>query len=76
MYLGWTTAILSGLGLPSFVILDGYVVDSFNGYTTDLSSMLQTIRLISLIFALLGLYVWIVTYIYYSSLLIFSNRVT
>ena len=33
MYVGWALAALSGLGMPSFVFLIGYILDDFNSNT-------------------------------------------
>ena len=75
MYIGWLTASLAGLGMPSFVFLIGSIVDSFNPATTSPTKMLSTIKMMSGIFGLIGLFVWVTTYISYSSLLIFGERV-
>jgi hypothetical protein len=74
-YIGWTFAILTGLGMPSFVFLMGYILDSFspNSVPTD---MINTIHRMSLILVLIGIYIFIMTYIYYYNLLAFSERVT
>lgn len=76
MYIGWLSSSITGLGMPSFVFLIGNVIDSFNPNTTTKEEMLDTISQMSLIFSCVGVAIWITSYISYSSLLIFSERVT
>jgi hypothetical protein len=75
-YGGWLAAIITGLGLPSFVFLIGSVIDSFNPNTASPDAMLSAIKRLSLIYTLVGVGIWIFSYIYYSLLLIFAERVT
>ena len=71
MTLGYLTAILTGMALPSFVFLFGDVVDSF-GKDFDIVSKIQPIAL-----ELLGIggFVWVTSYLYFSFLVIMSERV-
>lgn len=73
-WIGWISSMIAGLGMPSFVFLIGDVIDSFN-MTTDPEDMIDTISLMSLIFSLVGVAVWITCYISYAFLLMFSERV-
>lgn len=74
MYTGWTCAMITGCGMPSFVFLIGIVIDSFSPSTTP-ADTLRTISLMSLIFTVVGVGVWITSLIMYSFLLLFSERV-
>jgi ATP-binding cassette subfamily B (MDR/TAP) protein 1 len=61
--------------MPSFVFLVGDVIDSFKP-TTKPEDTIEVISRISLIFSLVGIAVWLFSYFLYSSLLLFSERVT
>lgn len=74
MYTGWIAACITGTGMPSFVFLIGNVIDSFKP-TTSLDDTIKTISTMSLIFTLVGFAVWFFSYILYSFLLLFSERV-
>jgi ABC transporter transmembrane region len=74
MYVGWLSACITGCGMPSFVFLIGNVIDSFKP-TTKPEDTVDTISLMSLIFTLVGIAVWCSSYIMYSFLLLFSERV-
>jgi ATP-binding cassette subfamily B (MDR/TAP) protein 1 len=60
--------------MPSFVFLIGNILDSFNS-TTDPDVMLSNIKRLSGIFGLIGIFLWITTYINFAFLYIFSERV-
>ncbi len=75
MYTGWACSCLSGLGMPSFVFLIGNILDSFNSYETPPDEMLDNIKRLSGIFTLIGVFLWITTYINFAFLYIFSERV-
>ena len=74
MYIGWGAAMVTGCGMPSFVFLIGNVIDSFKPTSTP-ADTLKTINLMSLIFTLVGVAVWVASYIMYSFLLLASERV-
>lgn len=71
MVIGHVAAVITGIGLPSFVFLMGDVIDSFASF----DEVLESIRRISLILALIGVVIWIFSYIYYAFLLMFSELV-
>jgi ABC-type multidrug transport system fused ATPase/permease subunit len=75
MWIGWAAAAVTGLGMPSFVFLIGDVIDSFGTSATDPDEALRTISLMSLIFTLVGIVIWITSYVSYAFLLIFSERI-
>lgn len=74
MYIGWASASLTGCGMPSFVFLIGYVLDSF-GPNVSPEDTMKTINLMALIFTCVGIAIWFTSYIMYSFLLLFSARV-
>mmetsp|Transcript_10621 Transcript_10621/g.17848 ORF Transcript_10621/g.17848 Transcript_10621/m.17848 type:complete len:339 (+) Transcript_10621:8-1024(+) len=74
LYVGWVAAVITGLGLPSFVFLFGDVVDSF-GPTVTPEEALEEIEVICLIFVIIGVGIQIFGYMFYAFLLIFSERV-
>lgn len=74
MTFGWTVALISGCGLPSFVFLIGWVIDSFDPSTTE-EDRDEIISLMALIFTLIGVGLWIFSTFYYSAFIIFSERV-
>jgi len=74
MYVGWAAAAITGCGMPSFVFLIGYVIDSFSPNTKPADTM-KTINLMSLIFTCVGVAIWFSSYIMYSFLLLLSERV-
>lgn len=75
MIIGWIFASIAGFGMPSFVFLIGNVIDSFDVNKSTPDMMLDTISFMSLLFALVGIGIWIASYINYSFLLMFSERV-
>lgn len=75
MYIGCVSSCVTGLGMPSMVFLIGEIIDSFDPYRTTPEDMIKTIEKISLIFFLIGVGIWIISYISYASFLQFSERV-
>lgn len=75
MYIGWFAALVSGLGMPSFVFLIGNVIDSFDPFKTSPEEMLDTISYMSLIFTCVGFAIWFTSYVNYAFLLMFSERI-
>jgi hypothetical protein len=73
-YIGHICAIITGLALPSFSYLMGDVLDSFSG--TSREAQLEKIRITTIIFVVIGAGVWVISYIYWSLLVIFSLRVS
>lgn len=75
MAIGWISACVSGLGMPSFVFLIGDIIDSFDPSKNTPEDMIDTISLMSLIFTLIGILVLVFSYFNYAFLLMFSERV-
>ena len=73
-YLGLISAILCGLGVPSFVFLIGDIIDAFNPNSSP-EETLDTIKKLSMIFVYIGIGIWFFSYTYYGFLVIFSERV-
>lgn len=73
-YTGHICAVITGLALPSFSYLMGDVLDSFSG--TSREAQLEKIRITTIIFVVIGAGVWVISYIYWSLLVIFSLRVS
>jgi len=73
-YIGHFCAIISGLAIPSFSYLMGDMLDSFSG--TSKEAQLERVRVTTIIFVVIGSGVWVITYIYWSLLVIFSLRVS
>ena len=74
MAIGFLSAAVTGVGLPSFVILMGETLDSFGDQ--DEQSMYDTVARMSLILVIIGVAIWITSYLYYAFLLMFSESVT
>lgn len=72
MTCGYLSAIIAGIGLPSFVFLFGDIVDSFGPTSTDI---VGSISIVCLAMALIGVAIWITSYIYVTSLITMSERV-
>ena len=75
MWTGWVSALITGCGMPSFVFLIGDIIDSFKP-TTEVQDTIDTVSRMSLIFTLVGIAVWFFSYLMYSTLLLFSDKVT
>jgi ATP-binding cassette, subfamily B (MDR/TAP), member 1 len=75
MWIGWISAMITGFGMPSFVFIIGDIIDSFKP-TANVEDTIKTVSKMSLIFTLVGIAVWFFSYVMYSSLLLFSDRVT
>jgi hypothetical protein len=73
-YLGHFCAVVTGLALPSFSYLMGDVMDSFGG--TSREAQLYKVRTVTIIFTVIGAGVWVLSYCYWSLLVIFSLRVS
>lgn len=72
--IGFGSAILCGFGLPSFVFLFGDIADSFEGgFPVD--EILDRITNVAKILTLIGAGVWIFSYLFFSFLIIASERI-
>jgi ATP-binding cassette subfamily B (MDR/TAP) protein 1 len=74
MTVGFLSAALCGLGLPSFVFLFGDIADSFEG-NDPAEKILEQITRISKILTIIGLGVWIFSYLFFTCLIISSERI-
>ena len=72
--MGLIFACITGLGLPSFIFLVGDVINSFDP-SVSRAEALKTMLKILYIFIGIGSGVWILSYLFYSKLIIFSERV-
>ncbi len=70
--LGYITAIATGAGLPSFVFIFGDIVNTFGPSQKDIVSQMGPI---SLTMIYIGLAIWATTYLYFTFLVIMSERV-
>jgi hypothetical protein len=76
LYIGAAAALITGVGLPASIFLFGNVLNSFAQLTpTGIEHMVNTVKKIALVFTVIGIIVWFTAYIYFSFLLIFSQRV-
>jgi hypothetical protein len=73
MYTGWFFACLTGIGMPVWAVLIGDLFDAFG--PVDPVEAFETIKFFSWIIFFVGLAQWITSYIYWSCLLIFAERV-
>lgn len=74
MVFGYILAILAGAGLPSFVFLIGYILDSFNPNESQ-GDQYDTISFMCLLFVIIGLAIWILSFGYYTMFIIYSESV-
>ena len=74
MIFGWIMACIAGCSMPSFVFLIGYILDSFSPDVPQ-DEKDDTINLMSLIFVLIGLGSWILSFFYYTAFIVFSERI-
>ena len=74
MYFGWMAACVTGTGLPSFAFLIGNIINSF-GPNNSVHDTVSTVSQMALIFSCVGVAVWIFSFVMYSFLLLFSEKV-
>lgn len=74
LLIGFASAIGCGLGLPSFVFLFGNIADSFMPNEPP-EATLDSIKRTSKILTFLGLGVWFCSYIFFTFLIIASERI-
>jgi hypothetical protein len=72
--IGFTSAICCGLGLPSFVFLFGDIADNFTGNAPP-ENILNSIKRVSKLLTIIGLAVWLCSYIYFTFLIMASERI-
>ena len=73
MYFGWIAAAITGLGLPAFVFLIGDLINSFDPNNKDPKDMLKMVKLLSMIFSIIGGGIFLFSYVFYSFLLMSSE---
>ncbi len=71
---GFATAILCGLGLPSFVFLFGDIADSFEGHMPA-EEILSRITRVAKILTIIGLGVWLCSYCFFTFFIVASERI-
>ena len=71
---GLISAALCGLGLPSFVFLFGDIADSFEGGMPP-AEILKSISNVAKILSIIGLGVWLGSYLFFTFLIIASERI-
>lgn len=74
LIIGFCSAIICGLGLPSFVFLFGDIADSFAAFM-PVSEILDRIQRVAMILTFIGLGVWGFSYLFFSFLIIASERI-
>lgn len=72
-YVGWISAALVGLVMPSFVFLMGDFIDAFAD--TDPEDTMKVVTELTIIMVLLGVVMWLFSYLTYAPLIIFSEAV-
>jgi ATP-binding cassette, subfamily B (MDR/TAP), member 1 len=70
MVLGYLTAIITGIGLPSFVFLFGDIVDEFG----KSGNIIKVITPICIELVIIGSIMWVTSYFYFTFLVIMSER--
>ncbi len=70
--LGYTTAIITGLGLPSFTFIFGDIINSFGPNSLN---VVDKITPIAIQMTAIGGFIWLTTYLYFTFLVIMSERV-
>ena len=73
-YTGHACAIITGFALPAFSYLMGDALDSFGGASKE--AQYDRIRVKVIIFVVIASITWIISYLYWSLLVIFSLRVS
>lgn len=72
MALGFTMAAITGAGMPSMVFLMGDIINSF---TDGATNMVEVVKPMVIVLACIGAFIWVVTYVYFVSLVIMAERV-
>ena len=75
-YTGHFAAILTGLALPSFSYLLGDALDGFGVGGSSVDAQYEKIRVTVIIFVIIASATWVLSYFYWSLLVIFSLRVS
>ena len=70
--LGYATAIITGLGLPSFVFIFGDIINSFG---PNQKNVVDAMRPIAIQMTVIGAFIWLTTYLYFTFLVVMSERV-
>ena len=72
IFIGFMTAVLTGIALPSFTFLFGSIVNSFDPNTKN---VVDDVRPLCINLVEIGLIAWVTTYIYYTCLIIVAERI-
>ena len=70
MSVGFVCAAATGAGMPSMVFLMGDIVNSFQA-----TSILDAVKTTIITLAIIGCVVWVITYVYFVSLVVMAERV-
>jgi ATP-binding cassette subfamily B (MDR/TAP) protein 1 len=70
MILGYFASIVTGVGLPSFVFLIGDIVDEFG----KSGNIIKVITPICIELVIIGAIMWVTSYLYFTFLVIMSER--
>ena len=85
LFIGFFGAFMSGLGLPTFTFLFGDVINAFapsidgandpNDYFVDKENALAALRKIAIEFLIIGVVMFVTSYLYFAFLQMFAERV-
>jgi ATP-binding cassette subfamily B (MDR/TAP) protein 1 len=74
--IGISMSLVTGLGLPSFVFIFGDVINSFGNPDLDSNSdFIAPFRKLSIELTVIGVGIWITSYLYFTSCIILSERI-
>lgn len=74
MGLGFSFSFLAGAAMPSMVFLLGSIIDSFAVIDPTLT-VFDAVKVTIIAMSSIGLFIWLVTYINYVSLVIMAERI-
>jgi hypothetical protein len=70
IFFGYLFAIITGILSPAFIILQGNIVNDFNNSPQAIAAIKKS----SLTFLIIGFMLWVSSYLFYSILIILSER--
>lgn len=71
LFFGYLMTLASGIIGPTFVVIQGKFLDSFDTSPADIAAM----RHLCLIFFIIGLMLWLTFYFYFTFLVILATRI-
>ena len=74
-FFAYLSCILTGVIMPSFVIIFDALIDSFGETNAEAEDILEDMEFIGKIFIAIGVGVWFLSYLYFSLLAIASERI-